>query len=647
MKKTILKSLIFISAVGLFFLWPSIGQAKSWEITSWDSQIRVKEDGSFSVRETRTFDFEGSFSWVETEVYKDRVDDIVDFKVYDELNQELFSPDVVITDGYSSVHALLNISATDEQKTWIFEYKVLGGIGFFEEHDELYWNVLAQDRDVRVDLVTATVYLPREVRNLSEYAQTIYLGPSGSTEQSDNYEFTNNRTIGFWGQSIEAYEGFTIVASWPKKIIEDPGTIRIEATVDSKSFEGAKIIIDGEETAYTTPYAFQIGDPSNTEETYNFLVQKFGYETEAQEITIRKGETSVYVFNMIETWWHKAWAIILGVLSVVVWLLPFFAFYKYYHRWKIYGQDPKQRGTVVAQYEPYKDIRPSEMGAMMDERVQLKDITPMIVDFAVRGFLIIKEVKRAIRKKDFKLVRTNKCPSGFSECERLMFDGLFGSKQEVKLSSLKNKFYKKIPDITDSLYQAIVKKGYYQESPKDVRKRYIALPIVIFGVAVILTVFLTPISPQVGLLFPPFIFIGIIGIMFSIIMPKATVIGAEAKWWTKGFKLYLSKAERFRLERMTPETFEKYLPYAIVLGVEKKWASRFKDIYKEQPQWYQSATPMRTFALASFTRQLSSFNTNMGGSISSSPKSAGGSSTSGFSGGFSGGGGGGGSVSAG
>lgn len=36
----------------------------------------------------------------------------------------------------------------------------------------------------------------------------------------------------------------------------------------------------------------------------------------------------------------------------------------------------------------------------------------------------------------------------------------------------------------------------------------------------------------------------------------------------------------------TVELFEKLLPYAVVLNVESKWADKFKDIYKTSPDWY-------------------------------------------------------------
>lgn len=36
----------------------------------------------------------------------------------------------------------------------------------------------------------------------------------------------------------------------------------------------------------------------------------------------------------------------------------------------------------------------------------------------------------------------------------------------------------------------------------------------------------------------------------------------------------------------TVELFEKLLPYAIVLGVERQWAEQFKDLYVSPPDWY-------------------------------------------------------------
>ena len=128
-------------------------------------------------------------------------------------------------------------------------------------------------------------------------------------------------------------------------------------------------------------------------------------------------------------------------------------------------------------------------------------------------------------------------------------------------------------------------------------------------------------------------------------MPKRTEAGTQRAEELLGFKLYLSVAERFRLQNAPLDKFATFLPYAMVFSVEKKWAKRFEGITISAPQWYggvwsaQAAT--QSFSPAAFSKSFTS-------SFTSSMSRATGSSSSGFGGGgFSGGGGGGGGGGAG
>jgi uncharacterized membrane protein len=93
---------------------------------------------------------------------------------------------------------------------------------------------------------------------------------------------------------------------------------------------------------------------------------------------------------------------------------------------------------------------------------------------------------------------------------------------------------------------------------------------------------------------------------------------------------------------LTPQLFESYLPAALALGVEQRWAERFADVLNVQapdyaPAWY--AGPGWNI------RDMGSFSSNLGNSLSSaisSSSTAPGSSSGGDGGGSSGGGGGGG-----
>jgi hypothetical protein len=86
-------------------------------------------------------------------------------------------------------------------------------------------------------------------------------------------------------------------------------------------------------------------------------------------------------------------------------------------------------------------------------------------------------------------------------------------------------------------------------------------------------------------------------------MPAKTEKGLRILERIQGFRMYMYTAERFRVQDLTPETFEKYLSYAICFKIENKWAERFKDIYKEAPEWFQTDN-MNTFSTIYFLKSV-------------------------------------------
>lgn len=150
------------------------------------------------------------------------------------------------------------------------------------------------------------------------------------------------------------------------------------------------------------------------------------------------------------------------------------------------------------------------------------------------------------------------------------------------------------------------------------------------------------------------IIVGIVfflNILFYHLLKAPTLLGRKLLDKIEGFQMYLSTAEKDRLNYLTPaektpELFEKYLPYAFALNVEQKWSEQFSDVLAKaaaeqnySPSWY-SGTGWNSFGASGFT---SSFSSSFSGAISSSSSAPGSSSGSGgSSGGGSGGGGGGG-----
>ena len=138
---------------------------------------------------------------------------------------------------------------------------------------------------------------------------------------------------------------------------------------------------------------------------------------------------------------------------------------------------------------------------------------------------------------------------------------------------------------------------------------------------------------------------------FFQLLKQPTVQGRKVMDQIEGFRMYLATAERDLLEsatppERTPELFEKFLPFALALGVENRWAEKFDDVLSRaaaaveggySPAWYQGSAWSAIGA--------TSFASSLGGSLSSALSSA--ATAPGSSSGSSGGGGGGGGSSGG
>jgi len=128
-----------------------------------------------------------------------------------------------------------------------------------------------------------------------------------------------------------------------------------------------------------------------------------------------------------------------------------------------------------------------------------------------------------------------------------------------------------------------------------------------------------------------------------------TLAGRRLMDQVEGFGLYLGVAEADELAfrhppEETPELFERYFPYALALGVELAWAERFAEVLARaqaagsyQPRWYLGSRG----GSVNYGALAGSLGGGLAGAISAS-STAPGSSSGGGGGGSSGGGGGGG-----
>jgi uncharacterized membrane protein len=337
--------------------------------------------------------------------------------------------------------------------------------------------------------------------------------------------------------------------------------------------------------------------------------------------------------------------------------IPVIALPIMFWRWWTRGRDPRLR-PISAQYEPPDKLTPGEVGTLVDNSVDMRDITASIVDLAVRGYLTIEEkttdhLLGLTHSKDyvFHLQKPQADWAALKPHEQDLLGGLFTSGQAgdiVTLAELHNRFYRSIAGIKNEIFGSLVTHGYYARRPDSVRATYIGVAIVVGFLVFAAGNFF---ARNFGMAFGPFILAGILTaaviFAFAWFMPARTQSGADALERILGFEDFLNHVEADRFNRMikTPEMFEKFLPFAMALGVEKNWSKAFQNIYTQPPQWYQGGSYGPGFYPYVLANNLNAMSVQTGSALSSAPRSSGGSGFSGgggYSGGGFGGGGGGG-----
>lgn len=312
--------------------------------------------------------------------------------------------------------------------------------------------------------------------------------------------------------------------------------------------------------------------------------------------------------------------------------------------WTTHGRDLQAKKPIIAQYEPPDDLRPAEAYALLHEQVSMKAVLPAtIVDLAVRGYVQIREVEQAKflglgKKTDYELQRVKPIDETLRDGEASILTTLFDLKYTdaaeqptVLLSSLQQRKYTANPfqSAVQASMDRLVHEGYFTRSPITSK-----ILVGVIGAAVLgLTGFLL----SSGIFAWGGLVVGLIVFGFLPSMPQRSVKGAEAAWHAQGFRLFIEKAEQYRIHWQERENiFELYLPYAMVFGLADKWSKALADVAR-QPEWFTGSSN-HAFTTMYFLSAMNSFSTVSTASVVSAAASG----SSGMSGGFSGGGGGGG-----
>ena len=629
--------LIILGALA-FFLSPAAAAQQNERILLFDSHIRIQTDGSMTV--TETIQVYAAGRQIKRGIYRDfptRYTDRfgntvrVGFQVLSVRRNgrpEAFHQKKV-SNGIRVYMGQKNQRVGTGEHAYTITYRTDRQLGYFDEFDELYWNVTGNGWSFPMGQVQAVVELPGSAEALEVSA---YTGPTGARGQDFTVSRDDSGRIHFAvTRPLRPREGLTVAVSWPKGFVPVPGFgdkvgyFLADNPAAIPVVPGMILLM-----AYYLSVWFKIGrDPEKGPIIPLFSPPK-GFTPAAVRFVTRMG------FD------HKSFA------SAVV--------------------DMAVKGFLNIQEEEDGEYTLSKTGA--DESLLSKgekQIAKKLFGFTDRVLLDtanhrkIGKAVEAFKKRlkiDFEKLyfqRNSKwlIPGWVISLIILAFmvvtaPEIGGAVFMLVWLSIWTVGCAALVLATVNAWQTAVSggnSGGFGKKLSPVGITLFTLPFVgfeFFGIWALSS--LASPAAVVALIL-------IIGINFAFyhLMKAPTVRGRKVLDRIEGFKLYLSVAEKQGLDmrnppEKTPQLFEKFLPYALALDVENQWSEQFADVLARAgqgtdyaPSWYTGGNWHRLGAAGMANSLGSSFSSAI--SASSSPP---GSSSGGGGGGSSGGGGGGG-----
>jgi uncharacterized membrane protein YgcG len=211
------------AAAALLFVAAPAAAERTLTIERFDAAIAVAADGSITVEETIVPRFRGTWNGIYRTIP-------VEYRTPQGLKYLLDLSVASVTDdfGYSltyrsrrdGTYQRLEIpisGATDTTRTVKITYRVANALRFFDDHDELYWNVTGDGWDVPIESASASVLFPTGVTGLHA---TAFRGSYGSTAQTPVQ--VRDRSVSLFARSMAAREGVTAVIGWAPGLVRRP-----------------------------------------------------------------------------------------------------------------------------------------------------------------------------------------------------------------------------------------------------------------------------------------------------------------------------------------------------------------------------------------------------------------------------------------
>ncbi len=632
------------------FLMAAAGPSLAAEIiNSYVSEIVLEKNGTMTVSETITVNAEGN--QIRRGIFRDfpltlkNVDGRtirVDFDVVSVKRDGHDEPwrTETITNGVRIYAGSADVMLDYGRHQYVFTYRTGRQIRYFDDHDELYWNVTGNGWIFPILSVQANVTLPQGVNATDT---VFFTGPQGSTEENARASVSGSRVSFATTEPLGTNEGLTIAIKMPKGSIDPPSGSEANRwwLSDNRDYLigfGGLILV----FLYYTRSWLKVGrDPQR-----GVVVPRWDAPDGISPALVN------YIDN--RGFSGQGWtALSATALNLAV-------------RGFVVLEDLKNSIIIRRTDKPVTGAKLEAGEASLLNAVGAKGSLTIDKSNGERVKSMGEKFRSAIeREHRGKYYNSN---AGYTiggvvlsvVCLLALF--VFGSLEPDTIVLM-------VVPIVVAVFISVFVGGFAKSlrPGKPLGSKIMAvvsIAIAVFvGFSMFATLLMSLLSSLMEIHETPMLFavggIVLLNILYVFIMGAPTPLGSKMMDSIDGLRQYLTLAEKDRMNmagvpEMSPQHFEKLLPYAVALGVEKPWSRTFEiwlaaaaagvaGAAAYQPGWYSG-----NFGSGNFSDRIGGFSSSMASTIASTLPSPPPSSSSGFSssggggGGFSGGGGGGG-----
>jgi uncharacterized membrane protein YgcG len=529
------------------------------------------------------------------------------------------------------------------EHTYVFTYSSDRQLGFFDDHDELFWNVTGNGWEFPIERAACTVILPgtawQQITGL-----TAYTGPQGATgtdytmsrDESGNPVFTT--TVPF-----ARFEGLSVVVGWPKGFVVPPSSLQtlLWWLRDNRGLGIATLTTLGLLLYYLLTWLRVGRDPRRGTIVPQFLPPEGLSPAAIRYLRLMGPDT-------------KGLSAAITGLAVKGGL--------------VISEDEDSSYAVDTTGNVPSGLLPDE-SELLQELFEGRSKTRLVFRQSAHGRVqaIRKALEQALRKaygKGYFVTNARYAATGIAlSIAGIVAAGLLGATQPERVFGfLFMSVWLSMWTFGVAALVAQIVESWRGRSTDSLGKRMLKVPgtlgLTLFAIPFLLGELFGAIAFVViaGPLLLALVFVtAAIDVIFFRLLRAYTPKGRAVLDQIDGFRLYLSVAEKDRMNMLTPpdhtpETFERYLPYALALDVEQQWSENFADVLERtdasgqptyQPVWF-SGQALQSAGFSTLGSSLSGAFASAIASSSVAPGTSSGFSSSGGGGGGGGGGSGGG-----